>query len=46
MLDDGRLVGQGTHRQLLETCPVYQEIFDSQYPGRRDQELAQEKEEA
>ncbi|WP_337553602.1 ABC transporter ATP-binding protein [Acidaminococcus fermentans] len=46
VLNDGRLVGQGTHRQLLETCPVYQEIFDSQYPGRRDQELAQGKEEA
>lgn len=35
VLDDGRLVGQGTHDQLLETCPVYQEIFDSQYPGER-----------
>lgn len=35
VLDDGRLVGQGTHDQLLEICPVYQEIFDSQYPGER-----------
>lgn len=35
VLDDGRLVGQGTHSQLLQSCPVYQEIFDSQYPGER-----------
>ena len=35
VLDDGRLVGQGTHDQLLQSCPVYQEIFDSQYPGER-----------
>lgn len=35
VLDDGKLVGQGTHDQLLAGCPVYQEIFDSQYPGER-----------
>lgn len=35
VLDDGKLVGQGTHAELLESCPVYQEIFDSQYPGER-----------
>ena len=46
VLDDGKLVGQGTHLQLLETCPVYQEIFDSQYPGRRAEEIRQGKEEA
>ncbi len=31
VLDDGRLVGSGTHEQLLESCPVYTEIFESQY---------------
>lgn len=36
VLDDGKLVGQGTHDELLENCPVYQEIFDSQYPGERE----------
>ncbi|MDD3430266.1 MAG: ABC transporter ATP-binding protein, partial [Oscillospiraceae bacterium] len=30
VLDDGRLVGCGTHRQLLENCAVYQEICASQ----------------
>lgn len=32
VLDDGEMVGIGTHAELLETCPVYQEIYYSQYP--------------
>ena len=31
VLDDGRAVGVGTHLDLLETCPVYREIYDSQF---------------
>lgn len=31
VLDDGRQVGLGTHEELLRTCPVYREIYDSQY---------------
>ncbi len=30
VLDDGCCVGMGKHEQLLETCPVYQEIYRSQ----------------
>jgi ATP-binding cassette subfamily B protein len=30
VLDDGRMVGNGTHEELLETCPTYAEIVDSQ----------------
>ena len=30
VLDDGRVVGDGTHEQLLETCPTYVEIGESQ----------------
>lgn len=30
VLDDGRLVGQGTHRELLETSSTYREIAESQ----------------
>ncbi len=30
VLDDGVLAGLGTHEQLLESCPVYQEICKSQ----------------
>ena len=32
VLDDGELAGQGTHDELLESCPVYQEIYYSQFP--------------
>lgn len=31
VLDDGMLVGKGTHEELLEACPVYQEIYWSQF---------------
>ena len=31
VLDDGRVAGVGRHQELLETCPVYREIFDSQF---------------
>lgn len=30
VLDDGKIVGQGTHQELLKTCEVYQEIARSQ----------------
>jgi ATP-binding cassette subfamily B protein len=30
VLDNGAIVGQGRHEQLLETCPTYQEIVESQ----------------
>lgn len=30
VLDDGNLVGQGTHEELLESCGIYREIYDSQ----------------
>jgi len=33
VLDDGELVGIGDHGQLLESCPVYQEIYYSQFTG-------------
>ncbi len=32
VLDDGRLVGKGTHEELLKDCAVYQEIYYSQFP--------------
>lgn len=31
VLDDGEIAGMGTHEELLKTCQVYQEIYDSQY---------------
>ena len=31
VLDDGSVVGIGTHEELINTCEVYREIYDSQY---------------
>jgi ATP-binding cassette subfamily B protein len=31
VLEDGRIAGIGTHQQLLETCPTYEEIVESQH---------------
>ncbi len=35
VLDDGKVAGIGTHTELLENCPVYQEIYYSQFPKER-----------
>ena len=32
VLDDGEMAGIGTHAELLENCPAYQEIYYSQFP--------------
>ncbi|MBM6750997.1 ABC transporter ATP-binding protein [Mediterraneibacter glycyrrhizinilyticus] len=32
VLDDGQMAGIGTHDELLENCPAYQEIYYSQFP--------------
>ena len=31
VLDDGRLVGLGRHDELRQNCPVYEEIYESQF---------------
>ena len=36
VLDDGELAGAGTHRELLENCPAYQEIYYSQFPKEKE----------
>ncbi len=35
VLDEGELVGCGTHEQLLATCDVYREIHESQFAGAK-----------
>jgi ATP-binding cassette subfamily B protein len=30
VIDKGRIVAQGTHRELMQSSPIYQEIYDSQ----------------
>lgn len=34
VLEDGECVGLDTHEKLLETCPVYREIHDSQFKSK------------
>ena len=31
VLDDGDVVGAGTHGELMDTCPTYREIYESQF---------------
>ena len=31
VLDDGEVVGMGTHDELLHSCEVYKEIYSSQF---------------
>ena len=34
VLDDGQVVGQGTHEELLRSCPAYLEIAQSQLSAK------------
>lgn len=38
VLDHGRIAGAGTHRELLKSCPVYQDIYRSQEEVKRIEE--------
>ena len=35
VLDDGKIVGKGTHDELLKTCEVYNEIYMSQFKDKK-----------
>lgn len=35
VMEDGSIVGKGTHKELLATCEVYQDIYQSQF-GKRE----------
>lgn len=35
VLDNGAVAGIGKHDDLMQTCPIYQEIFYSQFPEKR-----------
>ena len=39
VLDDGNLVGIGTHDELMKNCQVYQEIYYSQFPEEKPKEV-------
>lgn len=40
VLNDGELVGEGKHEELMKDCEVYQEIYYSQFPEAREEETA------
>jgi len=33
VLEDGEVIGMGTHEELISTCDAYKEISDSQMGG-------------
>lgn len=44
VMDDGRIVGQGTHDELMKTCTIYQEIYYSQFPEeKKNNEFSEQK---
>ena len=36
VLDNGEMVGLGRHEELLQSCPVYAEIYDSQFASQAE----------
>lgn len=36
VLDEGAVVGMGTHDELMKTCPAYEEIYSSQFKREAD----------
>ena len=44
VLDDGNIMGIGTHKELLEKCEVYKEIYESQFKKPEKEEMLKMKE--
>lgn len=38
VLDDGRIDAVGCHDELLRTCEIYREVYESQQKGGEDDE--------
>lgn len=38
VLEDGRMIGEGTQEKLLASCEAYREIYETQYGKRADRE--------
>ena len=43
-MKDGKIIEQGTHEELMETCETYQEIYYSQFPEERPAAVKSSKE--
>lgn len=39
VLEDGKVIGMGTHEELLENCQVYREIHQSQYQEENEKSI-------
>ncbi len=39
VLDNGQIVGKGSHETLLQSCEVYQEIYYSQFPEEKPEKI-------
>lgn len=39
VLDNGKIIGKGTHNQLIESCEAYQEIYYSQKDREKEEEV-------
>ena len=39
VLEDGALIGMGTHNELYETCPAYKEIHDLQFKSGKGEQI-------
>ena len=37
VLEDGEMAGLGTHAQLMESCEIYREIYESQFETKKNQ---------
>lgn len=42
VLDDGKLVGKGSHEELMKSCHTYQEIYYSQFPEEKPSDFKME----
>ena len=38
VFDNGRIIAQGTHDELLKSCDIYREVYESQQKGGNDDE--------
>lgn len=38
VMDEGQIIGRGTHEQLLESCAAYQKMYETQMGGMSDDE--------
>ncbi len=36
VLDEGRIIGLGSHEELMESCSAYREIYETQYGGKEE----------